>query len=735
MNRVVVVVILVAVVTVVAFVIALVLVMVPGTLAKHCRRVGILKVVINTTSRGRRCRRLALSRCTGSLGRRGRGRWGPPREHSNFVKKQIFVLFLMFGFSLIIRQRWYSSASASSQLSSSSRARHLVGSGGIPHCHGCGVRLQSIDSLARGYIPLDTIKRNLEQAAANSSSSLLLSPRDERLEMEKLKQKPVLTKPEVNRLLKYTKKMAASPPHLQRQILSSSMVPGGSGVTKGPNNDVEVNVAGLVCKRCHSIKYNNDASHARYFPDKDRLMGEIKSISNAIIVHVIDAVDFPGSLIRDIKSSVGEGKPVLVVVNKIDLVPDGSGSDGGVSLLERMREYYTRIIFQLAQLRAGVDEVHMVSAKTGDGVFDLVSSINKQLSGNPDSLQSFSTAKTSPSSSLLLNKQKDIYMLGLANVGKSQLINMFIKMGTGEEERPFLTTSVMPGTTMELLKVPLSTFGPLFEAEEEEVNAEGRGGGGKDMSSTASNSNRSLANTFLIDTPGIQSPTQLTNFLTPEEIKMTIPLKKIKPFTLQKFKPGYSLFIGGLVRIDILSGQVSATSRLVKAVCSATFYGNKAIPMRIIRTTSAEASYEKNLAKNETFMFPPVSNEMRDFKSFPQSRETRLASWPSLSLVKEVEVSHTDSSSVVLTQRTTSIPTTNTATHRLNGPLPNASVPGKGKDEEGLLEESVDLESSFDVTIDGVGWVTISGCFKNLKLAIYSPLGVGCNLRTSLSQK
>ena len=48
---------------------------------------------------------------------------------------------------------------------------------------------------------------------------------------------------------------------------------------------------------------------------------------------------------------------------------------------------------------------------------------------------------------------KDVYIVGCTNVGKSTFINQILKEVTGEED--VITTSHFPGTTLDIIEIPL----------------------------------------------------------------------------------------------------------------------------------------------------------------------------------------------------------------------------------------------------------------------------------------
>ncbi len=58
-------------------------------------------------------------------------------------------------------------------------------------------------------------------------------------------------------------------------------------------------------------------------------------------------------------------------------------------------------------------------------------------------------------------KNKDIYVVGVTNVGKSTFINQFIKRSTGVKEA--ITTSYFPGTTLGFINIPLDDKSALID--------------------------------------------------------------------------------------------------------------------------------------------------------------------------------------------------------------------------------------------------------------------------------
>ena len=110
---------------------------------------------------------------------------------------------------------------------------------------------------------------------------------------------------------------------------------------------------------------------------------------------------------------------------------------------------------------------------------------------------------------------KDVYIVGCTNVGKSTFINRILKEVTGEGD--VITTSYFPGTTLDIIEIPLSD--------------------GKS----------------LVDTPGIINHHQMAHFIDKRDLKVITPKKEIKPkeFQLNEEK---TLFFGGLARFDYVKG-------------------------------------------------------------------------------------------------------------------------------------------------------------------------------------
>ena len=114
---------------------------------------------------------------------------------------------------------------------------------------------------------------------------------------------------------------------------------------------------------------------------------------------------------------------------------------------------------------------------------------------------------------------KDVYFVGMTNVGKSSIVNKIIQHFT--KEKDLLTVSNTMNTTLGNVKIPFDN------------------------------------NSFFIDTPGIINNKHLMYYLNKSSMEYITPTSYIRPRTFQ-LNPMQSLFIQGLVRIDFFEGSRSS---------------------------------------------------------------------------------------------------------------------------------------------------------------------------------
>ena len=282
----------------------------------------------------------------------------------------------------------------------------------------------------------------------------------------------------------------------------------------------------VYCQRCFRLRHYNEISDVNILDDDFiKLLHEVGE-SDALVVNVIDIFDFNGSVIPGLSRFVS-GNDVLLVGNKKDILPK-SVKDGKVTqwLTERAHEVGLRPV-----------DVVLTSAQNKQAIKELMDKIESHRKG------------------------RDVYVVGVTNVGKSTLINAIIQEITGDKD--IITTSRFPGTTLDKIEIPLDD------------------------------------GSYLFDTPGIIHRHQMAHYLTAKNLKYISPKKEIKPKTYQ-LNPEQTLFLAGLGRFDFISGERQGFT---------AFFENT-LDLHRTKLAGADEFYQKHAG---TLLVPPTSQELADF--------------------------------------------------------------------------------------------------------------------------
>ncbi|UQS85274.1 ribosome biogenesis GTPase YqeH [Apilactobacillus apisilvae] len=283
----------------------------------------------------------------------------------------------------------------------------------------------------------------------------------------------------------------------------------------------------IYCQRCFRLRHYNEISPVSLTDDDFlALLNQIRE-ANALIVYLVDIFDFNGSLIPGLHRFVGDN-PVMLVGNKADLLPKSlKNSKLKDWIRQRSNEAGIRPI-----------DVELVSAKTNESVDSLLENIDKY------------------------RKNRDVYVVGVTNVGKSTLINQIIRQNTGIKE--LITTSRFPGTTLDKISIDLED-------------------GHK-----------------LIDTPGIIHQEQMAHYLNGKDLKIVEPQKQIKPKVYQ-LNPEQTLFFGGVARFDYVNGDKKH---------GFTVYVENDLFIHRTKLINADNFYEKHFGEMLT---PPSEDSIKEF--------------------------------------------------------------------------------------------------------------------------
>ncbi|GGI40137.1 ribosome biogenesis GTPase YqeH [Mammaliicoccus stepanovicii] len=282
----------------------------------------------------------------------------------------------------------------------------------------------------------------------------------------------------------------------------------------------------VICKRCFRLKHYNEVQDVEL--TSEDFLNMLKSLRNedGLIVNVVDVFDLEGSMIHRLKDIVGK-KKVVLVANKIDILPK--------AINKRRVEIWLRN--RAKDFGLNPDEVVLISAFKNQGIDELLDTIEK------------------------VRNNKDVYVVGTTNVGKSTLINRLIEKSVGEKE--VITTSHFPGTTLDMIDIPLDD------------------------------------DSYMFDTPGIIQSHQMTHYVTDKELKIVMPKKEIKPKVYQ-LNEEQSLFLGGLVRVDYLQGGRR----------SLTCFVSNELNIHRTKLEKAEDLWQRQIGE---LLAPPYSAENFDF--------------------------------------------------------------------------------------------------------------------------
>lgn len=282
----------------------------------------------------------------------------------------------------------------------------------------------------------------------------------------------------------------------------------------------------LYCQRCFRLRHYNQLEKVSTTDDEFLAMLNEIGETDALVVNVVDIFDMYGSMIPGLHRFVGSN-PVLMVGNKVDVLPKSTKQN-------RVKHWLMQQAHE-AGLRP-VDAM-LVSGKKATNIDDLLKLIEKHREG------------------------KDVYVVGVTNVGKSTIMNQIIKAATGNKE-DVITTSRFPGTTLDQIRIPLDD--------------------GAD----------------LIDTPGIIHRHQMAHVLSAKDLNLVSPQKELKPVTYQ-LNPEQTLFLGAVARFDYIQGERS----------SFTCYFANELKIHRTKLEKADEFYQKHKG---TLLQPPTAENMQD---------------------------------------------------------------------------------------------------------------------------
>ncbi|GMP24061.1 hypothetical protein CsSME_00001455 [Camellia sinensis var. sinensis] len=319
----------------------------------------------------------------------------------------------------------------------------------------------------------------------------------------------------------------------------------------------------VLCGRCRLLSHghmitavggNGGYSGGKQFVSAEELREKLSHLRHekALIVKLVDIVDFNGSFLAHVRDLAGSN-PIILVVTKVDLLPKGTD-------LNCVGDW---VVEATTKKKLNVLSVHLTSSKSLVGIVGVVSEIQKEKKG------------------------RDVYILGSANVGKSAFINALLKMMSYKDPVAAAARKYKPIQSA----VPGTTLGP--------IQIDAFMGGGK-----------------LYDTPGVHLHHRQAAVVHSEDLPALAPQSRLRgqslpnsqvaldEWTAEKIGSnglnGFSIFWGGLVRIDVL--------KVLPQTCL-TFYGPKALQIHLVPTDKADEFYQRELG---ILLTPPTGKQKAD---------------------------------------------------------------------------------------------------------------------------
>ncbi|PPD88302.1 hypothetical protein GOBAR_DD14760 [Gossypium barbadense] len=336
----------------------------------------------------------------------------------------------------------------------------------------------------------------------------------------------------------------------------------------------------ILCGRCRLLSHghmitavggNGGYSGGKQFVSADELREKLSHLRHekALIVKLVDIVDFNGSFLSRVRDLAG-ANPIILVATKVDLLPKGTD-------FNCVGDW---VVEAITKKKLNVLSVHLTSSKSLVGIAGVASEIQKEKKG------------------------RDVYILGSANVGKSAFISALLKMMAQRDPAAAAAQKYKPIQSA----VPGTTLGP--------IQIDAFLGGGK-----------------LYDTPGVHLHHRQAAVVHSEDLPILAPQSRLRGQSFPgcqvsskngmagKFNSnglnGFSIFWGGLVRIDVL--------KVLPETCL-TFYGPKKLPIHAVPTHEADEFYKKELG---VLLTPPTGKD-------------RAGEWRGLETVQQLQINFED---------------------------------------------------------------------------------------------
>lgn len=235
------------------------------------------------------------------------------------------------------------------------------------------------------------------------------------------------------------------------------------------------------CQRCYRIRHYGDVTiNMQQGIESNETFKKIDELEG-VVFWVVDLFAFEASLISRLNQKL-LGKKIVMVLTKRDVLPD--------TLSDQK-------IYEFVDERLHEEHIHVEACIILGGLLKDGEQAKHSIEQLKEAIERFA-------------KDQNVIFMGVANSGKSTLINKLL-------ESSDLTTSRNPGTTLDIVTIENGDH-------------------------------------FIYDTPGIENHHSILTHVLPKDLKTLIPVKPIRPLVTQIYE-NQSFAVGGLVRLDVYTNK------------------------------------------------------------------------------------------------------------------------------------------------------------------------------------
>ncbi len=289
-----------------------------------------------------------------------------------------------------------------------------------------------------------------------------------------------------------------------------------------------------LCRRCYRLIHYGQMESVQIGEQEYRTTVMRALAKPSLILYVLDAFDMAGSAVRGLAGVINQHE-VIAVANKIDLYPHGSSRD-------KLRQWLSR---EALRLQIAHRAMLPVSAETGEG-FDALHEMVSRVAGD-----------------------RPVVVMGMANVGKSTVLNRLLAMAGDVQERS-VTASPFPGTTLGAIAIKVA--GGLH----------------------------------IVDTPGLIGRHRLQDRVCGKSLGLILPKAALRPRVFQ-LEPGQTIYIGGLARVDFEQGEAQ----------SFVVYAANQLHVHRTKLARADELYRQHLGSLLTPPCPECADDLRGLVATP----------------------------------------------------------------------------------------------------------------------